>query len=84
MIKLFLLLFFVCFDTVFGIVPERQSASECGVPFLSRGLTAGGNELIYGSFPWMVALMYQKKEGKKPSFHGGGTLISEKHVLTSK
>lgn len=79
MIKLIFLLLLGFFHASTG-----QSPSECGVPFLSRGLIYGGNEIVRGSFPWMVALMYKKNEESDSKYICGGVLISDKHVLTCK
>ena len=43
---------------------------------------AQGQKAAPGDWPWMVLLGYARKGATKPSFECGGTLISEKNVLT--
>lgn len=43
----------------------------------------GGNLAVVNQFPWLVLLEYRSKDDeKKQSFKCGGTLITEKYVLT--
>lgn len=45
----------------------------------------GGSLAVVNQFPWLVLLEYRSKDDeKKQSFKCGGTLISEKYVLTGK
>ena len=62
---------------------KRQNP-VCGVPSqLSQGLIYNGESFQRGSWPWMVALMY-KMRAKPLKFFCGGTLVSDKKVVTGK
>ncbi|XP_071542408.1 trypsin-like [Panulirus ornatus] len=58
-----------------GEAAERCACS-CGLPN-RRTRVVGGNFAEFNEYPWMVAIMY------KGHFYCGGTLISDRYVLTA-
>lgn len=63
---------------------QIQNTNEhiCGISGKSTGLIVDGSLLNRGRFPWLVALMYVKSQ--PPIFFCGGSLISDKHVVTGE
>lgn len=57
---------------------DQVDANECGTVHLLRELVLGGNEVLRGEWPFIAALYYTKKH----NYFCGGTIISNKHVLT--
>lgn len=68
-----LVLFFVIFESF-------KAQETCGQFNYGGGTVVGGNEIKRGEWPWLIALFYS--DNKK--YFCGGTLISNKHVLTGK
>lgn len=62
------LVIFLCFEAF----------ETCGRFSYGGGTIVGGEFIKKGEWPWLVALF----ESKSRSYFCGGTLISEKHVLT--
>lgn len=66
-----------------------SSARSCGRQHVSTGLTrvVGGLPARNGEWPWIAALGYKTHPrssfGGKPQFKCGGTLISERHVVSA-
>jgi secreted trypsin-like serine protease len=58
----------------------KRAEFSCQIPSVNRGFAIGGNEILRGKNPWMVALM--SMEDNKYRYFCGGNLISSKHVLT--
>lgn len=54
---------------------------KCGRTLATR--ISGGQDAGIGEFPWVARLAYRNKTSKKLSFRCGGTLISDKYVLTA-
>ncbi|XP_063866687.1 trypsin-1-like [Scylla paramamosain] len=63
------------FGPAAGEGPERCACS-CGLPN-RRAKIVGGNFAEFNEYPWQVALLY------KGHFYCGGTLISDRYVLTA-
>lgn len=42
----------------------------------------GGEDTAMDEFPWMALIQYRNKNGRK-NFACGGTIISQRHVLTA-
>lgn len=62
---------------------QTSTANEvCGIPQKNTGLVVNGLELKRGKFPWMAALILRNRY--PPMFFCGGSLISDKHVVTGK
>lgn len=61
---------------------SKKNTDACGVPKSSMGLIVRGGSFPRGSFPWIVALMYNKST--PPQFFCSGTLISPAFVVTGK
>lgn len=62
---------------------KRQN-QNCGIPSIfGRGLVYKGESFQRGSWPWMVALMH-RSSAKPSKFFCGGTLVSDKKVLTGE
>ena len=57
-----------------------KNVLQCGQRVVVSGLIVGGNETKPGEWPWLVALTLNPSH----SFFCGGTLISEKHVLSGE
>lgn len=55
-------------------------ADTCGGATRQSGYIYGGTQSSRGEFPWMVALMFARVN--PPTFIGGGTLVSSRHVIT--
>lgn len=64
-------------------VTHTTRNDNCGVPHRLRGNISGGRGFPRGSFPWMVALLYDDSVNE-PKYFCGGSLISLKHILTGK
>ena len=84
--KFHLLLYFVLPQFVpgsNGIRRQQKSATEkCGNPGDDIQVRiVGGDAYERGDFPWMVALT-RILSNKAPVFHGAGTLVSSRHVVT--
>lgn len=58
---------------------------RCGRPAAGQVIHTiiGGQEAMEGQFPWMVAI-YQLNSQKTWDYSCGGSLISDRHVLTGK
>lgn len=65
-----------------GKVRAKRAALVCGSPTRQAGFIFGGNRSTRGEFPWLVALMFAKES--PPLFLCGGTLISDRHVVTGE
>ncbi|XP_050528451.1 venom protease-like [Daktulosphaira vitifoliae] len=64
--------------------PERQSSESCGISEITDRRIVGGTEAQLGAWPWMAAIGYRRnKRQSTPMFLCGGTLISDRHVLTA-
>lgn len=66
-------------------ITKRQTDTikqVCGIPQKNTGLIVNGSELKRGRFPWMAALMLISRH--PPIFFCGGSLISDKHVVTGE
>ena len=62
---------------------RHASSDSCGVPNVSgAGLIYNGENFPKDAWPWMVALMMRQEP--VPKFICGGTLISQKQVLTGE
>jgi secreted trypsin-like serine protease len=61
----------------------KRTALSCEIPSVNSGFVVGGNEVVRGSYPWMVALM-KLEDNEPPMYFCGGSLISKKHVLTGE
>lgn len=70
---------FVCCD---GKLRSKRAAPVCGSPTRQAGFIFGGSRSTRGEFPWLVALMFAGTS--PPSLIGGGTLISDRHVVTGE
>lgn len=60
-----------------------QNLQKCGKSTSSSGLVANGKNLTRGTLPWIVALMYMKKD-QTLNYFCGGSLISQKLILTGR
>lgn len=58
----------------------QGNAIECGTVNLYRELMLGGNEVLRDEWPFIAALYHSKSL----KYFCGGTIISNKHVLTGK
>lgn len=54
---------------------------QCGRTLSTR--ISGGEDAGFGEFPWMARIAYMNKTSQKLSFRCGGTLISNRYVLTA-
>lgn len=54
----------------------------CGLVVTDRVI--GGEIAQLNQFPWLVLLMYKSEDGETESFKCGGTLISNRYVLTGE
>lgn len=71
-----------------GPAPLQHSllpdSSLCGIQLTELQRIVGGDVTELDEFPWLVALMYRDQEkGGNVTFRCGGTLISERYVLTA-
>ncbi|CAD7083360.1 unnamed protein product [Hermetia illucens] len=58
--------------------------SICGLSSASTNRVVGGNEAQRGAYPWIAALGYETQGyGGVPRFLCSGSLITQRHVLTS-
>lgn len=48
-----------------------------------RKIIAGGTDALADEFPFMAVLVWQSQPDSSPDFSCGGTLVSEKFVLTA-
>ena len=55
-------------------------ALECGTVILYRQTVLGGNEVVKGEWPFIAALYHSQTF----EYFCGGTIISDKHILTGK
>ncbi|XP_053685904.1 serine protease easter-like [Sabethes cyaneus] len=67
-----------------GSSNKLPDPGKCGsmVPLASRQIY-GGTRTNIGSYPWAVNLIYHKGESNDNLFKCGGSLISERYVLTA-
>lgn len=65
-----------------GAAASQQNDVICGNSVEYRGLIVYGESFPRGTFPWMVALLTNKKDPL--AFFCGGTLVSLKHVVTGE
>lgn len=79
-LKYKLILFVTCFNlSNFEIV--KASQFTCGTrDGMFKAKIHRGNTVHKGEWPWIVAFIYEKNE----KMFCGGSLISEKHVLSGK
>lgn len=68
----------------FGSSRLKRQILGSGESFKAEGigLVAGGQGFTRGKWPWMVAIFGRAEE--KWQFRCGGTMISNKHVLTGE
>lgn len=55
----------------------------CGIQTAKQNRIVGGIATEIDEFPWMVALKYTANDGSDGGYRCGGTLISERYVLTA-
>ena len=67
-----LLIYFSCFKV--------QEAANCGHKFSGVGYIVGGSKALPNAWPWLTVLLYKPKN----KFFCGGSLISEKHVISGE
>ncbi|KAJ6648828.1 Serine protease gd [Pseudolycoriella hygida] len=77
MIPMFLNIFIVNF--LFTLLTAEATVQECGVVKYIEPQITGGNVTSRGEWPFIAALYYTDDQ----SFFCGGTIISQKHVLTA-
>jgi secreted trypsin-like serine protease len=75
----FILLLFV----IVILFQKGVRSQQCGVSMVGRGNIVGGNYVSHGQFPWFATIMKLDNKGEA-AFRCGGTLISNKLVLTGK
>ncbi|KAJ1520416.1 hypothetical protein ONE63_003548 [Megalurothrips usitatus] len=61
-----------------------QQLNVCGYPrYDYHDRMHGGKQAKDGEFPWMAQLFYRDKDHNQYQGRCGGSLISERHVLTA-
>jgi hypothetical protein len=75
----FILLLFV----IVILFQKGVRSQQCGVSIVGRGNIVGGNYVSHGQFPWFATIMKLDNKGEA-KYQCGGTLISNKLVLTGK
>lgn len=60
----------------------RRNVGTCGTSKIPTGLISRGRGTQRGEFPWIVALMYTRRE--IPFYFCSGTLISSTFVLSGE
>ena len=65
---------------IFFVIRCESTETTCGRADQAGGLIIGGSQVERGKWPWIVALF--KTVNNDSKFFCGGTLISNKHVVT--
>lgn len=60
---------------------QPRGGGSCGMTFRVNQLIVHGEEIEEGTFPWMAAVFAIRSNG--PTFICGGTLVSQKHIITA-
>ncbi|XKL59560.1 hypothetical protein PGB90_000576 [Kerria lacca] len=60
-----------------------SSWSDCGKSEKKDTRIVGGKNATKGDWPWMAAISYRSTKSNEPDFKCGGTLISNRYVLTA-
>jgi len=63
--------------------PILPSQSTCGKVQVVSDRILGGDQSLLGDWPWMVAIGYKTKSNDKLLWSCGGTLITDRHVITA-
>ena len=61
----------------------KDSSCKCGVSPLQDFMIVNGKETPKDKYPWMAALMYIDDESGKLTQYCGGSIISDRYVLTA-
>lgn len=61
------------------LMPE----TGCGYSDELFNRVVGGESAKKGAWPWMALLGYRRRMSLKPTFKCGGTIISNRHILTA-
>ncbi|XP_065204434.1 venom protease-like [Planococcus citri] len=62
---------------------DEQKYSVCGKTTRNTWKIVGGGNTTLGDWPWMVALGYTSPSDSDPSYRCGGSLISNKWIVTA-
>ena len=62
---------------------SKDSSCKCGVSPLPKSKIVNGKETPKDKYPWMAALMYIGDKSGKLTQYCGGSIISDRYVLTA-
>ena len=62
-----------------ALLPNKNS---CGID-QSTDRIVGGDSTGIDEYPWLVLLRYRNKDGEDAGFRCGGSLITDRHILTA-